>query len=179
MEISYRTNNYLSSSIKMDADLTDWGKARAKAESASQSEQGDRVEISSEGRSRLMSRLNGEEPDNSGRIAYGGEIAPQAAPASDDDTAQRIRELQTQLKEAMRRLQQARQELSEAQAKATAEVKAMQNGENPVSGVVENQQSSQEQKAAQQKVVSAQAEVNTIQEQLQKCLHEQAQSAGQ
>ena len=184
MEIRYLTGSYFASSTKSDAP----GAAKISAPREDKHEgiaPGiDRVDISQEGRSRqqssLMRRLDGEEPDQGGRIAYGPAANPEAAQGSgdDDDTAQRIRELQAQLKAAMNRLQQARQELSEAQAKNISEVKAAQNGESPAaSGSVEQQQAAQEQKAAQQKVVSAQAEVNTIQEQLQKYLQKQAQSA--
>lgn len=187
MEISYRPGNYLSSSIRVDAELTAQAKAeREKAEKLAQSGQiGDRVDISEEGRklqqSSLMSRLNGEDPDKSGRIAYGGSTEPQRLDGKndDDDLAQRIRELQVQLREAMTRLQQARQELSEAQAKDTAELENRQSGQDPAAGGLESLQTGEAKKAAQQKVAAAQAEVNTLQEQLQKYLQEQAQEAAQ
>lgn len=127
-----------------------------------------------------MDRLSGRKDDGDTRLAYNDATSGAGGSDEDEDAQARIRELQEQLRAAMKRLQQARNELTEAQAQAVSEVKAMQQGEDAAAALnPARQQAEQEQSVAQQKVAAAQAEVNSVQEQLQKLLHGEAQQAGQ
>lgn len=203
MDISIRGNNYINFTLRREAAGLSGGSGEAgTAQPSAQS--GDRVSISAEGRglsrilsgqeeeavtiqeddygkqeSRLMRHLAGKEQRDDNRIAYGsGEGSEIAGESTDEDIDGKIRQLQEQLRAAIKRLQEARQELSEAQAEAVSEVKAMQEGADPNALLnAETQQADQKRSAAQQKMATAQAEVNATQEQLQKYLREKAESA--
>lgn len=133
--------------------------------------------------SRLQNALEGKEDvSNDTRLAYGGTgKAAQSEESSESaDLAARIRDLQKQLRSATKRLNEAYRELSEAQAKnIDDEARAVRRGENPdLPQDYRQEQAQDEVRAAQQKITSSQAEINTVQEQLQKLLREQAQAAG-
>lgn len=201
MDISIRGNNYINFAMRREA--SGLAGASAEAEPGQAPAQGDRVSISDQARSLgriiagkeeeqqfmaeddygkkesgLMRHISGKEQKADNRIAYGGgkgsEIAGESA---EEDIDGKIRQLQEQLRAALKRVQEARQELSDAQAEAVGKVKAMQEGENPNALDANAQEAEQKCNAAQQKLASAQAEVNSTQEQLQKYLREKAESA--
>lgn len=204
MEIIFKSeSSYFASSLRSEPTAAK-GAAAQEENAKFGVSSADRVDISAEGRSlqqalsgeaaanvnseesenkydkkksRLMNSLAGNEEDNDKRLAYGGSVGSSGGGSEDDDTAIRIRELQSQLREALNRLQEARQELSEAQAANINEVKAMQQGETPQAMFAGGQQSGEALAQAQQKVATASAEVNSVQEQLQKMLVEQANAA--
>lgn len=203
MEVIYNVSTYFSSTLRNEARGA--GKSAAQEESIlDRAQGGDSVDISQQGRklqrilagaeesggssqeqpgygknkSNLMSYIDGDAVQKDNRLAYNGPGSTADSASGGDNTDERISELQTRLREAMQRLQEARQELTDAQAQSIEEVKAMQNGENPADmSSASQQQVEQSRDAAQQKVASAQAEVNSIQEQLQKLLSEKNQQA--
>lgn len=199
MEITYKVSDYFSSTLRHESVGTGTNSSDDEG-IIGRARTGDSVEISQEGRtlqrilsgaqesneetaynrdkSNLMSYIDGDEAREDTRLAYNG-VGSAADTAEDaDDADARIKELQLQLREAMKNMQEARQALSDAQAKNIKEVKAMQQGEAPDMSGAGQQLVEQEVTAAQQQMVSAQAEVNSIQEQLQKALKEKSQSTG-
>lgn len=201
MEIIYRAGSYFGSSLKSEFSQAVKSAGGESGRDAAYVQAGDSVKISEQGRalqqmlagksssqnegeaeygkdqSRLMNLLEGREPDSDKRLAYGGLDGAAAESGGESDTEARIRDLQTQLKAAMKRLQEARQELTEAQAKKIAEIKSMQGGDSVNAASALQQQVEQECSAAQQKIAAASAELNSVQEQLQKTLHEKNKEA--